>query len=161
MKAGLFSIGLDTYWAQFDGLLDKLNGYQNQIRARSGQISGAPLGIAAGRDHGGLRVQAPRPPHCAARIRIARPGDRAGIDDEDVGGLVARHDAVAAAVEAVHEGLGLVLIELAADIAHGDAHRGTPGARRALAMRPHFGRPHFGDGRRFLVTRCFQASLCF
>jgi L-arabinose isomerase len=34
MKAGLFSIGLDTYWAQFDGLLDSLNGYHTQIRDR-------------------------------------------------------------------------------------------------------------------------------
>ena len=34
MKAGIFSIGLDTYWAQFDGLLDNLNGYHNQIRDR-------------------------------------------------------------------------------------------------------------------------------
>lgn len=30
-KIGLFGIGLDTYWDQFDGLLDKLKGYQNQI----------------------------------------------------------------------------------------------------------------------------------
>lgn len=28
---GLFGIGLDTYWAQFDGLRDRLVGYQNQI----------------------------------------------------------------------------------------------------------------------------------
>lgn len=34
MKAGIFSIGLDTYWAQFDGLLDNLNGYHAQIRDR-------------------------------------------------------------------------------------------------------------------------------
>ncbi len=34
MKAGLFSIGLDTYWPQFDGLLDKLTGYHSQIRDR-------------------------------------------------------------------------------------------------------------------------------
>lgn len=34
MKAGLFSIGLDTYWAQFDGLLDNLNGYHNEISAK-------------------------------------------------------------------------------------------------------------------------------
>ncbi len=32
MKAGFFSIGLDTYWAQFDGLLDNLNGYHAEIR---------------------------------------------------------------------------------------------------------------------------------
>ncbi len=34
MKAGIFSIGLDTYWEQFDGLLDNLNGYHAQIRDR-------------------------------------------------------------------------------------------------------------------------------
>ena len=33
-KVGLFGIGLDTYWPQFDGLLDNLNGYQNQIKNR-------------------------------------------------------------------------------------------------------------------------------
>lgn len=31
-KVGLFGIGLDTYWPQFDGLLDKLLGYQEQIK---------------------------------------------------------------------------------------------------------------------------------
>jgi len=30
-KVGLFGIGLDTYWDQFDGLLDRLKGYQKQI----------------------------------------------------------------------------------------------------------------------------------
>jgi len=34
MKAGIFSIGLDTYWPQFDGLLDNLNGYHAEIRGR-------------------------------------------------------------------------------------------------------------------------------
>ena len=33
-KIGLFGIGLDTYWAQFDGLLDNLKGYQRQIKSR-------------------------------------------------------------------------------------------------------------------------------
>ncbi|MCL2043961.1 MAG: L-fucose/L-arabinose isomerase family protein [Treponema sp.] len=28
---GLFGIGLDTYWAQFDGLLDRIKGYQKSI----------------------------------------------------------------------------------------------------------------------------------
>ena len=32
IKAGLFGVGLDTYWAQFDGLLDNLNKYQGQIK---------------------------------------------------------------------------------------------------------------------------------
>lgn len=31
VKIGLFGIGLDTYWGQFDGLLDRLTGYQKQI----------------------------------------------------------------------------------------------------------------------------------
>ncbi len=33
-KVGLFGIGLDTYWAQFDGLLEHLKGYQEQIKNR-------------------------------------------------------------------------------------------------------------------------------
>jgi L-arabinose isomerase len=31
-KVGLFGIGLDTYWPQFEGLLDNLKGYQEQIK---------------------------------------------------------------------------------------------------------------------------------
>jgi L-arabinose isomerase len=31
IKIGLFGIGLDTYWPQFEGLLERLEGYQNQI----------------------------------------------------------------------------------------------------------------------------------
>jgi L-arabinose isomerase len=31
-KVGLYGIGLDTYWPQFEGLLDHLKGYQEQIK---------------------------------------------------------------------------------------------------------------------------------
>jgi L-arabinose isomerase len=31
LHVGLFSIGLDTYWPQFEGLLEKLNGYQQVV----------------------------------------------------------------------------------------------------------------------------------
>lgn len=31
-KIGLFGIGLDTYWGQFEDLLDCLKGYQEIIR---------------------------------------------------------------------------------------------------------------------------------
>ena len=31
IKVGLFGIGLDTYWDQFDGLLNRLKTYQKQI----------------------------------------------------------------------------------------------------------------------------------
>lgn len=33
-RVGLFGIGLDTYWAQFDGLLNNLRNYQEQIKNR-------------------------------------------------------------------------------------------------------------------------------
>jgi len=42
-KIGLFGIGLDTYWSQFDGLLGKLRGYQEQIKNR---ISGFGVEVA-------------------------------------------------------------------------------------------------------------------
>lgn len=31
VSVGLFGIGLDTYWGQFDGLLDRLKGYQGEV----------------------------------------------------------------------------------------------------------------------------------
>jgi L-arabinose isomerase len=34
VKIGLFGIGLDTYWPQFEGLLQRLEGYQAEIKAR-------------------------------------------------------------------------------------------------------------------------------
>lgn len=34
MKIGLFGIGLDTYWPQFEGLFDRLNGYRQEIKER-------------------------------------------------------------------------------------------------------------------------------
>ena len=34
VRIGLFGIGLDTYWPQFDGLLNRLTGYQKQIASR-------------------------------------------------------------------------------------------------------------------------------
>lgn len=38
VKVGLFGIGLDTYWEQFDGLLDRLEGYQKQIADKMGEF---------------------------------------------------------------------------------------------------------------------------
>ncbi len=34
IKVGLFGIGLDTYWGQFDGLLGRLTGYQHHIKKK-------------------------------------------------------------------------------------------------------------------------------
>ncbi len=43
MKVGLFGIGLDTYWPQFEGLLDNLLGYQEQIKNK---IAGFGVDVA-------------------------------------------------------------------------------------------------------------------
>lgn len=37
-KAGLFSVGLDTYWGQFDNLLENLTGYHNQIKKKLSEL---------------------------------------------------------------------------------------------------------------------------
>ncbi|HUX94103.1 MAG TPA: L-fucose/L-arabinose isomerase family protein [Bacteroidales bacterium] len=42
IKAGLFGIGLDTYWGQFDGLLGKLTSFQERIINRL-EISGVEV----------------------------------------------------------------------------------------------------------------------
>ena len=34
VKTGLFGVGLNTYWPQFEGLYDRLTGYQNEIATR-------------------------------------------------------------------------------------------------------------------------------
>ncbi|MDR1171662.1 MAG: L-fucose/L-arabinose isomerase family protein [Bacteroidales bacterium] len=34
VKAGLFGVGLNTYWPQFEGLYERLTGYQNEIAMR-------------------------------------------------------------------------------------------------------------------------------
>lgn len=36
LKIGLFSIGLETYWGQFPGLFDRLNGHRKEISSRLG-----------------------------------------------------------------------------------------------------------------------------
>ncbi|WP_200979968.1 arabinose isomerase [Echinicola sp. 20G] len=38
LKVGIFGIGLDTYWDQFDGLMERLEGYQKQIADKMGEF---------------------------------------------------------------------------------------------------------------------------
>jgi L-arabinose isomerase len=44
-KVGLFGIGLDTYWGQFNGLLNNLKEYQEQIKNK---IAGFGIEVADG-----------------------------------------------------------------------------------------------------------------
>lgn len=46
VKIGLFGIGLDTYWPQFDGLKERLEGYLSQVQHNLQQIN--PVIINAG-----------------------------------------------------------------------------------------------------------------
>ena len=62
MNIGLFSIGLDTYWPQFDGLRDNLNGYHTEIRDR---IAGMGVGIV----DAGMVDNVPKAHEAAAKFR--------------------------------------------------------------------------------------------
>lgn len=43
VKIGLFGTGLDTYWAQFEGLLDELKGYQARIHRDMERMGGVRI----------------------------------------------------------------------------------------------------------------------
>jgi len=57
VKIGLFGIGLDTYWSQFEGLLDKLKSFQHRIKERLEQ-SGAEVTDAGIVDNPDKAIQA-------------------------------------------------------------------------------------------------------
>lgn len=38
VKVGLFGVGLDAYWSQFEGLLNRLNGYRLEIAKKMGDL---------------------------------------------------------------------------------------------------------------------------
>jgi L-arabinose isomerase len=60
VRIGLFGIGLDTYWPQFDGLLDRLTGYQKEI---AGKLRGSGVQLV---DAG--MVDNPAKAHAAASL---------------------------------------------------------------------------------------------
>jgi len=43
LRIGLFGIGLDTYWPQFEGLKERLEGYQAEVHRRVVELSGAEI----------------------------------------------------------------------------------------------------------------------
>ena len=40
VKIGLFGVGLNTYWGQFNGLLERLTEYQDRIKERMESYDG-------------------------------------------------------------------------------------------------------------------------
>ena len=48
MKIGLYGIGLDVYWPQFEGLRERLDGYQNTIAGKLGEMEDGIEVINAG-----------------------------------------------------------------------------------------------------------------
>ena len=67
MKVGLFSIGLETYWQQFDGLESRLLGYHQQIKQKleqlgvevvdAGLVDSPDKSVVAGQRLGGPEVE--------------------------------------------------------------------------------------------------------
>ena len=58
MRVGIFGIGLAAYWPQFEGLRERLEGYQRGIEARleamgAEVVSAGPRRHASGRPTGG------------------------------------------------------------------------------------------------------------
>ena len=48
LKIGLFGIGLDTYWPQFDGLKDRLEGYLDIVDQKLSAIHPAVINAGLG-----------------------------------------------------------------------------------------------------------------
>src|SRR3954462_14090055 len=46
-RVGVFGIGLDTYWPQFDGLKERIEGYQRRVEERVGELGAevVPAGL--------------------------------------------------------------------------------------------------------------------
>jgi L-arabinose isomerase len=64
-RIGLFGVGLDTYWPQFEGLLDRLNGFQSEI---AGNLKGLDVVLV----DAGMVDNPVKARHAAARLREER-----------------------------------------------------------------------------------------
>jgi L-arabinose isomerase len=64
-KIGLFGIGLAAYWPQFDGLKERLEGYQNQVEQRLRSMGAEVVSVG---------LVDTTPAACAAGDRLAREG---------------------------------------------------------------------------------------
>jgi L-arabinose isomerase len=60
ITVGLFGVGLDTYWPQFDGLLDRLTGYQKEIARKMSSFDAKVIDAGM--------VDAPEKAHAAAAL---------------------------------------------------------------------------------------------
>ena len=127
MKIGLFGIGLNTYWGQFDGLLERLQGYQRQIAEK---MSGMGAEVVDAGSFAAFRGQ-------------GRPGEsgrrRAAAERKRCGTGVPVHIDLRAVVDGAAGG--------AAARRAGD--RAEPAARRGdrLRLPERHGRPRSDDRR--------------
>lgn len=58
-KVGLFSVGLDTYWEQFDSLLNNLNGYHREIKNKIKKmgVEVVDAGMVDNRDKASIAIE--------------------------------------------------------------------------------------------------------
>ena len=57
-RVGVFGIGLATYWPQFEGLKERIEGYQARVEERVGELGGEVVSAGLGRRR--ARPRAPR-----------------------------------------------------------------------------------------------------
>src|SRR3954465_11966990 len=43
-RVGVFGIGLEAYWPQFEGLRERIEGYQRRVEQRVGELGGEVIG---------------------------------------------------------------------------------------------------------------------
>ena len=65
-RVGVFGIGLEAYWGQFDGLLERIQGYQRRVEERVAAL-GARRGVRRPRRHRGGRARGGGPLRAPAR----------------------------------------------------------------------------------------------
>ena len=109
----------------------------DQIGPARAHHFGLALGVAAGDDHRGLRIDASGAAHGLARIRISCGSHRTGIDHVDVGAGGEGDNLTPATIELCLESFEFTKIEFTADIAEGNALASDRefGSRMRIAMR--------------------------
>ena len=103
----------------------------DEAGAGIGQIVRPALCVTPRGDDEGIRLPAAGTAYRAPGVGITGPGDRARVDDVDIRPLVEGDDLVTASLESGAEGLGLVLVQLAAEMLYGHAQRGSGLVRKA------------------------------
>ena len=95
--------------------LHALTGAAHKVDAQRRHLVGMGLGIAAAGRHDGVGVHFFSPTDHLAGFFVTDGGDGAGVDDIGIRRLLKRHQLVSLRRKLLLHGLGLVLVDLAAE----------------------------------------------